>query len=129
MSVADLAQQLGEVLMDRFPDDGSALVADPALWLEPPEDRDLQFQIGWWAALTMVARTATTGLDDNERRMLVTIAELASDFIDLVGAGESAQADFAEILPHLHALQQAIMAQAAARTHPGQYRLLGGHDA
>ena len=45
--------------------------------------------------------------------------------MDLIGDGPTSAADWAEILPHLHALQQAVMAQAAARTHPGRYRKLG----
>lgn len=125
--MADLAQQLAEVLMDRFPDE-SPIVANPADWLHPPEGRDHQFQLGWWAALTMVARTATDALTEEEHGILRTISDLAADYIDLVGDGPTAAEDFGEILPHLHALQQTVMAQAAARTHPGKYRLLGGEE-
>ena len=123
--MADLAQQLGDVLSDRFPDDGRLLVVNPADWPSPPDGRDLQFQIGWWSALTMVAQTATSALTGNEHAMIAKVADLASDFMDVVGEGPTAAADWNEILPHLHALQQTILAQAAARTYPGKYRLLG----
>lgn len=34
--------------------------------------------------------------------------------------------DAHELVPHLHALQNAVLANAAARAYPGTYRLLGG---
>lgn len=123
--MTNLAQALAEVLMDRFPDDGTVLLADPAGWAEPPVSKPLDFQLGWWAALTMVARTATSGLTDVEHQIVRRVNELAEDFIELVD-GPTAVDDYAEILPHLHALQQSVMAQAAARAHPRRYRLLGG---
>lgn len=120
----DVAAQLAELIAERFPP-GEKIVTDPAEWFDPPNDENIEFQLGWWAALTMVTRTGGVGLTDHERAVIDQVGSLAHDFMDLVGDGDTAADDWAEILPHLHALQQAVMAQAAARTHPGRYRLLG----
>lgn len=117
--------QLGDLITARFPT-GNALITDPDSWHEPPSDKPLDFQLGWWAALTMIAQTGTSGLTDAEHAIASKVGDLAGDFMDLVGDGPTAPDDFNEILPHLHALQQAVMAQAAARAHPGRYRTLGG---
>lgn len=44
----------------------------------------------------------------------------------IVADGRSRPADLAEISIHIHNLQHAILAQAAARAYPDRYRLLGG---
>lgn len=48
----------------------------------------------------------------------------------VVADGPTKEADLREIMAHIHGIQRAIMAQAAARAYPDQYRLLGGliHD-
>ena len=123
------AEALASVVRSRFPD-GNLVLSDPTKWLDPPGhlDDDTDFQMGWWSALTMVAQLGEPALNDFEHGIATKVAELASDFIHLVGNGETAAADFAEILPHLHALQQTVMAQAAARAHPGRYRALGEEE-
>lgn len=127
--MADVAAQLAEILAERFPP-GQVIVTNPAEWFDPPSERDIEFQLGWWAALTMIATVGGSGLTEREQGIIDNVGRLAEDYIELVGDGPTSAADFAEILPHLHALQQTVMAQAAARTHPGRYRELGGtlHD-
>ena len=44
----------------------------------------------------------------------------------IVGDGSSRQADLDELVGHVHALQNAVLAQAAARAYPDAYRLMGG---
>jgi len=122
--MADLSAQLAEIIAERFPP-GNVILTDPAHWLDPPTDRPIEFQLGWWAALTMIAQTGDDGLTDNEHAVVSKVGALAGDYMNLIGDTATAADDWAEILPHLHALQQAVMAQAAARAHPGRYRALG----
>jgi hypothetical protein len=42
-----------------------------------------------------------------------------------VGDGPTRAADLAELTAAIHVIQRAVMAQAAARAYPGQYRPLG----
>jgi hypothetical protein len=46
----------------------------------------------------------------------------------VVGHDVTRSADLSEIVFHVHALQRMIMANAAARCCPGQYRTLGGNE-
>lgn len=39
--------------------------------------------------------------------------------------GPSREADVAEMVHHVHAIQRAVLAQSAARVYPNQFRLLG----
>jgi len=40
--------------------------------------------------------------------------------------GPTRDADLRELVVHIHAIQHAVMANAAARAYPDTYRLLGG---
>lgn len=44
---------------------------------------------------------------------------------DIVGDDVSAAVDLTEIAAHIHGIQRAVMAQAAGRSYPDRYRLLG----
>ena len=44
---------------------------------------------------------------------------------DIVGHGPTREADLTELTTAIHVIQRAVMAQAAARAYPGQYRPLG----
>lgn len=44
----------------------------------------------------------------------------------IVGSGSSRSGDLQELCAHVHAIQQAIMSNAAARAYPDQFRPLGG---
>lgn len=44
---------------------------------------------------------------------------------EVIGHGPTRDHDIAEFVAHVHAIQNAIMAQAAARAHPDMFRLLG----
>lgn len=44
---------------------------------------------------------------------------------DVVEHGRNARDDLAELAAHLHAIQNAVLAQAAARAYPDRYRRLG----
>lgn len=67
----------------------------------------------------------TDFLTDDERRVIDLLAEAAELFGEIVGDGETREADLAEIAAHIHALQNAVLAQAAARLYPNDYRLMG----
>jgi broad specificity phosphatase PhoE len=45
---------------------------------------------------------------------------------DVIGDGMNRRQDLAEAAAHVHAIQNMILAQAAARAYPDRYRLLGG---
>lgn len=65
-------------------------------------------------------------LTDDEHKAIELAGELWGLLCRIVGHGRSAAADLSEACTHIHALQHAIMAQAAARAYPDRYRLLGG---
>lgn len=119
-----LRAELDEMLAYRFPP-GEVVVTDPVSWLPAPKTRTMDFQLGWWAALSMIAAQGGHGLTDAEHAIAAKVEDLAQDLMELVGEGPTAGEDWAEILPHLHALQQTVLAQAAGRTHPGRYRMIG----
>lgn len=53
-------------------------------------------------------------------------ATLANLMRQVIGGGPDAAHDWNEAAHNIHAVQNAILAQAAARAYPDQYRLLGG---
>lgn len=64
-------------------------------------------------------------LTDGERKAVAMCAELWNQLVSIVNWGGTRLNDCRELAAHLHALQNAVLAQAAARAYPGQYRLLG----
>lgn len=60
-----------------------------------------------------------------EHRAMVLTSELWQALGIVVGCGSSRQADLDELASHLHAIQTAVLAQAAGRAFPDLYRLLG----
>lgn len=105
---------------------GDVFVADPSAWFPPPTDQAVDYRLGWTAALDMVRRLGAPGLTDDEHNILERLDEIAADIEALAAPDDPSPASW---LPHLVAIQQAIMANAAARTHPTRYRLLGGGTA
>lgn len=66
-------------------------------------------------------------LTEAEHRAMALTAELWNLLCtDIVGQGRSRSGDVRELGDHIHAIQNVVMAQAAARAYPNQYRLLGG---
>jgi len=68
----------------------------------------------------------TEMLTDDERKAIQMTAGLWNQLCRVVGDGRTRDADMAELCAHIHAIQQAVMSQAAARAYPETYRLLGG---
>lgn len=65
-------------------------------------------------------------LSEDERTALAMTRDLANQVIlRVIEPGAEFRADHAEFVRHIHAIQHMIMAQAAARAYPGEYRLLG----
>jgi hypothetical protein len=58
-----------------------------------------------------------------EREVLAVLGDVARQLRAVAGGPGSA--DWLEAVPHLHALEQMVMGQAAARAYPQLYRLLG----
>lgn len=51
---------------------------------------------------------------------------LAEKVGEIVGNGPTRAHDLNELLAHVHVIQHAVMSQAAARSYPQLFRLLGG---
>lgn len=66
-----------------------------------------------------------TGLTELEREVTADLGRVWNKICTIVGDGPTRDADLAEACAHIHALQHTVMAQAAARAHPGEFRLLG----
>jgi hypothetical protein len=65
-------------------------------------------------------------LTDAEHNAMDLIAQAGRAVGAVIGdGGAPAAADFREAVTHIHALQQMVMSQAAARAYPDRYRLLG----
>lgn len=64
-------------------------------------------------------------LSKTERQALEVSGALASLLAKVVDHGETRPEDLNELLGHIHCIQHAIMAQAAARAYPQDYRRLG----
>jgi len=60
-----------------------------------------------------------------EHACMATTAQLWNELCNVVGDGPTRSADLGELITHVHAIQNAIMSQAAARCYPGRYRLHG----
>lgn len=67
----------------------------------------------------------TDGLTADEIEAMDLTARLANICVVIVGSGPTRQGDLNELITHIHNIQHAIMAQAAARAHPDRFRLLG----
>ncbi|MBM0257363.1 hypothetical protein [Micromonospora sp. 4G55] len=65
-------------------------------------------------------------LTDTEHQAMDLTAQLWNTLCAIAGDGPARAGDLAELGQHIHAIQHAIMAQAAARAHPDRYRLMGG---
>lgn len=73
-----------------------------------------------------MAERAEHLLTEDERTALRLSGELANACHRIIGDGPTAEHDWAEMASHIHVIQHAVMAQAAARAYPDEYRLLGG---
>lgn len=68
----------------------------------------------------------TPALTDAERDAVRMAGELYCLIRDKVcGHGPSREADLAELTADVHRIQRLVMAQAAARLYPGEFRLMG----
>lgn len=65
-------------------------------------------------------------LTEDEKEALALTAHLAEVCHRIVGVGPIATQDWNELAMRIHAVQHTIMAQAAARVYPDEFRLLGG---
>lgn len=60
-----------------------------------------------------------------EHELIGMLGEVAARFREITGPGLPREGDLAEIVFHVHALQRAVLAQAAGRAYPENYRTLG----
>lgn len=64
-------------------------------------------------------------LTDSERSIVTDIGYVWARLHEIVGDGPSRQADLREAATHIHALQNMVLSQAAARAYRHEFRLLG----
>lgn len=64
-------------------------------------------------------------LTDRELAAAELAGRLWSELCQVVGPGPTRGADLGELVVHIHAIQQAVLSQAAARAYPDRFRLLG----
>lgn len=68
-------------------------------------------------------------LTEREKNLVRLLAEVAHEFAQVVRKGDShyliACDDTNEAILHIHALQNMVLSQAAARAYPKEYRLMG----
>lgn len=69
--------------------------------------------------------TVTQLLTDDEHQAVQMLGEVANMMGRIIGDGLTRRGDIAEAVHHVHNLQRMILAQAAARAYPAQYRLMG----
>jgi hypothetical protein len=65
-------------------------------------------------------------LYEAERAVIRSLGEIWNSLCNIVEDGPSRQADLNEMVAHIHALQQAVMSNAASRAYPQEFRTLGG---
>ena len=70
--------------------------------------------------------TTTDLLTPDEQEAMRLSGELASLCHRIIGNGPQAANDWSEMAVRIHGVQHMILAQAAARAYPDEYRLLGG---
>lgn len=63
-----------------------------------------------------------------EHDLVKKLGSLAQDFNNIMTRGIVYNEDYREVVYHIHALQNMVLAQAAARVYPHMYRLLGGSE-
>lgn len=61
-----------------------------------------------------------------EQHLLELLGKVHNEFTYVVGRGPSRMQDLTEVCNHVHALQNMVLAQTAARAYPDRYRLMGG---
>lgn len=64
-------------------------------------------------------------LTRDEHLALKTTGDLWEQLQGIIGTGPTTLQDALELATHIHAIQNTILAQAAARRYPDKYRLLG----
>lgn len=64
-------------------------------------------------------------LTDREQQAIRQAGDLWGTLCAVVDDGPTRDADLAELCTHVHAIQHAVMANAAARTYPTTLRRLG----
>jgi hypothetical protein len=65
-------------------------------------------------------------LTPDEHEAVRLAGELWNALCRIPAGGPTHDADLRELCAHIHAIQHAVMAQAAARAYPTLYRPLGG---
>jgi len=64
-------------------------------------------------------------LTTEEREFVSRLGSLWNDLCMIVDRGATRRSDLDEAIVHVHALQHLVMAQAAARAYPNEFRRLG----
>lgn len=60
-----------------------------------------------------------------ERDVITKLGDIWGDLCKITDHGPTREPDLNELVIHIHALQQAVLSQAAARAYPDEFRRLG----
>lgn len=69
--------------------------------------------------------TGGAALSELEHEAIEKSGELAQLMRKIIGDGPNAYHDWVEATVHIHAIQNMVLSQAAARAYPDTFRLLG----
>lgn len=73
----------------------------------------------------VVTDAEPAALTEAEHQVMELTSQLWSALCSVTGDGRTRAEDLHEASLHIHALQNMVLAQAAARAYPDKYRLLG----
>ncbi len=68
-------------------------------------------------------------LNKEEHDLVTLLADVWAGFLRITSNGDTRDSDLREAKTNIHNLQNAVLAQAAARAYPSEYRLLGADSA
>ncbi|MBM0201804.1 hypothetical protein JNW90_00875 [Micromonospora sp. STR1s_5] len=105
-------------------------VAQPGWWVVrhlPPRARFIALPADTFTEVHEPAPvTVDPALTPAEHAAMDLTAQLWAALCEITGDDNSRAGDLTELAAPIHAIQHAILAQAAARAYPDRYRLLGG---
>lgn len=96
--------------------------------IQDPSDPDAEIPVLDLDGLTLLLASEEVRPDlltTKEKAVVEKAGELWGDLCRIVSDDVTRNADLAELIVHIHAIQRYVMAQAAARAYPEDYRLMG----
>lgn len=86
------------------------------------ECNDGFYQQGYEAGLEEARKRLLTR---DEKAVISSAGTLWGDICRIIPSGPTRDADLKELIIHIHAIQRAVMSNAAGRAYPSEFRALG----